>query len=72
MLLFFFRVAKNFKSDDVLEMIELSDWDNSSYEENVDDFDEDGERLDPLDIRQMNIHDSLTTMQPSTCVQPQV
>ena len=35
-------MARNFKSDDVLEMIELSDWGNSSGEESVDDVDEDG------------------------------
>ena len=53
-------------------MIELSDWDNSSIQESVDDVDEDGERLDPLDSEQMNINDSLTTRQPSARVQPQL
>ena len=43
-------------------MRELNDLDNSSGEESVDDIHEDGEGLDPLDIKQMNINDSLTTI----------
>ena len=70
-LLLFFRMARNFEGDDVLEMIELSDWGNSSGEESAGDVDKDGKRLDPLDIEQMNINYSLTTMQLSTCVQLQ-
>ena len=50
LMLLSFRMARNFKSDDVCEMFELSDWDNSSGGESIDDVDEDGECLDLLDI----------------------
>ena len=46
-------MVRNFQSDNVFEMIELSDWDNFSGEESVDDVDEHGERLDPLDIEKI-------------------